>query len=274
MREPECVGAVVLDDLAGRDQVALRLRHLRAVEPDHPLREQPLERLAQVLRGDAEIGQRLGEEPRVHEVQHGVLGAADVLVDRHPLGDFFGAERGVGIRIGEAQEVPRRVDEGVHRVGLAHGRPAAIRAGRVQEALVEAQRRLARRPELDVVGRQHRQLVVGHRHACRTRAVDDGDRAAPEALAADQPVTQAVVDLALADALGFEPVDGVAGLRRRRPSSPSRKPLLMAGPSPVYACAGQPSGRATVSMIGSPNAVAKSQSRWSSPGTAMIAPVP
>ena len=57
--------------------------------------------------------------------------------------------------------------------------------------------------------------------------------------------------------------------------SPSRKPELIFTPSPVYACSSaQSAGRFTVAMIGRSCALAKSQSRWSSPGTAMIAPVP
>ena len=49
---------------------------------------------------------------------------------------------------------------------------------------------------------------------------------------------------------------------------------LIAGPSPVNASPSQPSGGCTVRTIGRSNFVAKSQSRWSCPGTAMIAPVP
>ena len=57
--------------------------------------------------------------------------------------------------------------------------------------------------------------------------------------------------------------------------SPSRKPELILTPSPVYAWVScQSGGRFTVGTIGSPYCTAKSQSRWSSPGTAMIAPVP
>ena len=55
---------------------------------------------------------------------------------------------------------------------------------------------------------------------------------------------------------------------------PSSQPELMWGPSPVKAPPAQSAGRSIVSTMGSPKAVAKSQSRWSSPGTAMIAPVP
>ncbi len=50
---------------------------------------------------------------------------------------------------------------------------------------------------------------------------------------------------------------------------------LIAGPSPVNAVSRRgPRSGCTVRMIGRSNAVAKSQSRSSWPGTAMIAPVP
>ena len=49
---------------------------------------------------------------------------------------------------------------------------------------------------------------------------------------------------------------------------------LIAGPSPTNASPSNPTGGATVRTTGSPYAAAKSQSRWSWPGTAMIAPVP
>ena len=78
------VGAHALDDRRGRDDVAAGLAHLRAVVGDHALREQRLEGLLEVE--VAEVGERLGEEARVHQVQDRVLDPADVLVDRHPLG--------------------------------------------------------------------------------------------------------------------------------------------------------------------------------------------
>ena len=105
--------------------------------------------------------------------------------------------------VGEAQVVPGRVDERVHRVGLPAGRPAARRARRVEEPVVEGERRLAGGSELDVVGSEHRQLVLGHRLQPAVVAVDDRDRATPEPLAAQQPVAQPVGDLGLADALAL-----------------------------------------------------------------------
>ena len=44
-----------------------------------------------------------------------------------------------GPRVAEALEIPGRVDEGVHGVGLPLGRAAALRTGGVQEGLVVAQ---------------------------------------------------------------------------------------------------------------------------------------
>ena len=49
---------------------------------------------------------------------------------------------------------------------------------------------------------------------------------------------------------------------------------LIASPWPTYALPSKSSGARTVRMIGRSNRSAKSQSRWSWPGTAMIAPVP
>ena len=112
------VGADALDDRGGRDDVAPRLAHLGAVLRDHALREQRLERLLEVE--VPEVGERLGEEARVHQVQDRVLDAADVLVDGHPLAQRRRVPRGLFVaRVAVAQEVPGGVDERVHRVGLA-----------------------------------------------------------------------------------------------------------------------------------------------------------
>ena len=215
VRQAQRVGTQGVDDLLGCDQVPLGLGHLGAVEADHALGEQPGERLAQRGGGDAQVRQRLGEEAGVHQVQHGVLGPADVLVDRHPVLHRLLGERGVHApRVAEAQEVPRRVDEGVHRVGLAGGGAAAVGARGVQEPLVEAQRRLSGGAELDVVGREHGQFVERDGSGPAGLAVHDRDRTSPEPLAAHQPVPEPEVDGALAVPGLFEPGDrGVLGRR-------------------------------------------------------------
>ena len=102
----------------------------------------------------------LHEEAGVHEVKDGVFDAADVLVDVHPViallripGLFIVA--GVGI----TQEVPRRADEGIHRIRFPFGRAAAFRAGAVDKAVARRQGRYGTGCEFDVFRQLDRQLV-------------------------------------------------------------------------------------------------------------------
>ena len=72
-----------VDDVVGIDDVAAALRHLLVVlAEDHALVHELLERLGGA--DDAAVVEHLVPEARVEQVQHGVLGAADVQVDRHP----------------------------------------------------------------------------------------------------------------------------------------------------------------------------------------------
>ncbi len=121
-------------------------------------------------RPDAHVGQGPRVEAGVEQVQDGVLDTPDVLVDRHPAGGRLRIERAVrSPRIAEAQEVPRRVDEGVHGVGLAGGGPAALRTGRLLELVARGQRGDAGRLELHVIGGEDGQLLVWARARCRGR---------------------------------------------------------------------------------------------------------
>ena len=63
------------------------------------------------------------------------------------------------------------------------------------------ERALAGRAPFHVVRQDDRELILRHRHLAVFRAVDDGDRRAPVALAGDEPVAQAEVDGAAAEAL-------------------------------------------------------------------------
>ena len=135
----------------------------------------------------------------------------------------------------EPQEVPGRVDEGVHRVGLAHGRAAAAWAPRFEEALVALERRLAGRQELDVLGQKDGQVGLGDPDDAVGGAVDDGDRAPPVALPADQPVPQPVLHRALAEAPLHEPF-GRPFLRRVDVEAVEETAVdLRAGPGPGLA---------------------------------------
>ena len=122
--------------------VVLAARVLVAVGEDHPLVEQPLERLLGVHQ--AAVEQHLVPEARVEQVQHRVLDAADVEVDRHPVA--LGRLRprlALVVRIEEAQVVPARAGPLRHRVGLARA-GAAVGQRHHQPVVAGArQRRLA-----------------------------------------------------------------------------------------------------------------------------------
>ena len=162
----------------------------------HALRQQALEGLVAI--DQAHVAHHLGPEARIQQVQDGVLDTADVLVHRHPVVGARIDHGGVVLRTGVAHEVPGTVHEGVHGVGLAARRLAALRTGDAGvEALVLVQR-VAGTVRDAVIRQHHRQVLLGHRHRAAAVAVDDRDRRAPVALAADAPVTQAPGGLFLA----------------------------------------------------------------------------
>src|SRR5207237_8105103 len=82
-------------------------------------------RLAQMRH--PQIAEHSREETRVDEVQDRVLDATAVKVDWSPVPDFFRIEgQLIVLRIAEAEEVPRGVDECVHRVRLTTRGSAAL----------------------------------------------------------------------------------------------------------------------------------------------------
>ncbi len=206
-------------DFVGRDDVAARLRHLLPVlrRQQHALIAQLGERLIEV--DQPGVVHHLGPEAGVQQVHDGVLRAADVGIDRQPGADGGRVERPLGlVRAGEAQEVPRRTGEAVHRVRLALGRAAALRTGDVDPIGDAGQRRtavLARR-ERHLFGQQHRQLLFRHRNRATGGTVDDGDGRAPIALAGDQPVTEAVGDVRPPQAAGGQVGGHLLGCGGRR----------------------------------------------------------
>ena len=86
-------------------------------------------------------------------MQNGVFNAANVLVDWEPVIGFRGVERrGIVFRIGVAIEVPARIDECVHRVGLAGCGSATLRARRVEELWNPAERRATFAGDFNLLG--------------------------------------------------------------------------------------------------------------------------
>ncbi len=122
-----------------------------------------------------------------------MLDAARVLMGGRPLGGQLGIEGAILlVRREEAEPVPRRIDKGVHRIGLALGGAAAVRAGGVQKTRVVFQRRLAGGHEGDVGGQDDRQFLFFFGYQAAAVAVEKGDRRAPAALPGDEPVAQPV----------------------------------------------------------------------------------
>ena len=124
----------------------------------HALGEQAGERLVEP--DMAGLFHRAGEEAAVEQMQDRVLDAADILIDRHPGIDHRAiGRRGRDPRIGEALEIPRRVDERVHGVGLAHAARAALRTLDVLPGRMAVER-IAGPVEGHVVRQRHRQIVL------------------------------------------------------------------------------------------------------------------
>ncbi len=225
-------------------------------------------------------------------MQDRVLDAADVLVDRQPAIDGGAGGRRFRVRVGEAGEIPRRIDEGVHRVGLAQARLAAERAGDVLPRRVAVER-VAGLVDGDVIGKADGQVAFRNRHDAMVRAMDDGDRAAPVALARNAPVAQAIVHLARRlRAAGEEDVlqpvgDGGLGRGHRHAVEEAGIDELAVLEIGLAAAAELARARrrgrrryrsvstgATTGMIGRSYFLAKSKSRWSCAGQPKIAPVP
>ena len=154
-----------------------------------------------------------------------MLDASDVEVDRGPVVHRRRTERrGLVVRVAEAVEVPRGVDERVHRVGLPPRRPATGRTARRHELRHLCERGVAAPGEGLDVGKLDRQVLVRRRADPARVAVDDRDRRTPVALPRDAPVLQPVLDLAAADAPGFRgPRHGRDGFGARQPGELTRR---------------------------------------------------
>ena len=127
---------------------------------------------------------------------------------------------------GKAQEIPGRVHEGVHGVGLAR-RPGSGRTGAVAARNAFVAFSGLPLPSGTRSSRQHhRQLVVRHRHVAADSAVDDRDRATPVALARNAPVAQPPVSLRLRPGPCASKRCAIASTAASK-SRPSKRPELI-----------------------------------------------
>ena len=157
-----------------------------------------------LVKFDEPVAHHLGPIARVDQVQHRMLDAADVLIDRHPVRDFLRIERhAVVMRIAVAEVIPVRIDERVHRVRVALRRASALRADHVDILRHVIERRSAFDFQVHALRQHDRQLVVGHGHDAVALAVNHRNRRAPVALTRDAPIAQLVGDRALPEPVSF-----------------------------------------------------------------------
>ena len=202
------VGSVFLHDIVGIDHVASGLGHLLPVlAHDQPLVDEFLERFGRA--NVAEIEKHLVPETGVEQVEHRVLGSADVEVDHprlliRPVFLGFLRDKSVGItRIAVAKIVPAGSRPLRHGVGLAGH---AIR--QLHPLLRFRQDRLWRTRRLVVLQwrREQRQILVGNREMLPILP-KDRKRLAPVALAREKPVAELVLDLAVPLLVFDEPMN-------------------------------------------------------------------
>ena len=124
------------------------------------------------------------EETRVHQVHGGMLDAASISVDRHPVVVLGLIERAFSIFGGQvAQVIPRGTHERIHRIGLAQGLPAAHRAFGLFPGWVQFQWAFTGGLPLHILRQQHWQFPLRYWVPAVLLAVDHRDRCAPIALA-------------------------------------------------------------------------------------------
>ena len=177
---------------------------------DHPLVHELAERLG--MRDVAAVEEHLVPEPAVEQVEHGVLRAAHVEVDRHPGLLDLGVEEAVGVAgVEKAEVIPARPRPLRHRVRLAaiafavafDEQPVGRRPG---------ERRIGRLARLEVgeVRQVHRKFAFVHSAdgaggpPLRIDFVQDRERLAPESLPTEEPVAELVVDRRPAEASLFK----------------------------------------------------------------------
>ncbi len=161
----------------------------RLVDADHP-----------------QVAHDLGPEARIEQVHDGMFDAADILIDRHPVVERPRARPARPENPGRhSAESTRSFRQRYRRCRfpVAPRRRSADR--RVWTKRSSRARGLPPFPgEFDIGRQHHRQLFLGYRHGAAIGAVDHRDRRPPVALPGNQPVAQAVVDRAPADAARFE----------------------------------------------------------------------
>ena len=159
---------------------------------DHALREQAGEGLIRAQMSGVMHGARV--KPRIEQMQNGVLNAANILVDGHPVIGRCAVGGRVRVKAGKAGIIPAAVNKRVECICFARRVAAAFRASRVLPRGVAVER-IARRVEADIFGQGDGQVGARHRNGAAIGAMDHRDRATPVALARNAPIAQPEVHL-------------------------------------------------------------------------------
>ena len=143
-------------------------------------------------------------------MKHGMLGAAYVEVDRHPVFLLGRIDECLCVlRIDVPQVVPAGTAPLRHGVGLALCGAAALGTSAVDPAVDVCQRALSRAGRL--IACDFRQgegkLVLRNKDCSAVRAVDEGDGLSPVSLAAEDPVAQLEVHHLVSDLALLEELD-------------------------------------------------------------------
>ncbi len=148
-------------------------------------------------------------------MQHGMLHAAVIQINRKPLLQFLHVREGLAVlRVCVAQEIPGRSGPVRHCIRFALGWTFAGRAGRIHPLFNVRERGLAGigRLVLFDVGQLNRKLVFRNRDNAASLAMHDRNRLAPVMLAREDPVAEFILDGRLGSMVFFQ-------VRHNRPSA-------------------------------------------------------
>src|SRR5438105_1695456 len=188
------VSTVALNHLIRGDDVTQTFGHLGSALDDHALRKQAFGGF--VVLDQSHVAHEFSPEARVNEMQNGVFNPANILIDAlisKPVAGLIAVERRLIIlRVRITIEIPRRIDERVHRVSLTSRRAAAFWASGIDELRHLGQWRATGKGDVDVFRQDYRQVFFEHRDNAIPFAIQHGDGRAPIALTRNTPILKSI----------------------------------------------------------------------------------
>ena len=129
-----------------------------------------------------------------------MLNTTDVLVYIHPVIRYILLEGFLIIPcIGITQEIPGRINKGIHGISFALSRSATLRTGCLHKGLRGSNRRNSTTIEFHIFRKTYWQLVFWHQLFTTLVTIDNRNRGTPIPLARNEPVSKAEVFSSLAN---------------------------------------------------------------------------